>query len=177
MSFGKFKGGDDKDKENDRASSVAAALSPSSASGRSEAFLGKGCKVVGSLHFAGPAEVDGSVEGELIGQDRLIIGESAVIKAKVQAVELIVKGTVQGDIIATRKLSLRKPARVVGNISSANLSIEEGVLFEGKCLMTAPTQSANSVTANSATVGSAATAGTAAGASFDDKRLSVAASK
>ena len=100
-----------------------------------EAFLGKGSKVVGALNFTGPVELDGYVEGEIAAQDRLTIGEAAVIHAKVTGGEVVVKGTVNGDIFASKRLSLKRPARVVGNISTANLSIEEGVIFEGKSSM------------------------------------------
>ncbi len=100
-----------------------------------EAFLGKGAKVVGALTFTGPVELDGYVEGEINAQERLTIGESAVINAKVTGSEILIKGTVTGDIFASRRLALKKPARVVGNITSAALSIEEGVVFEGKSAM------------------------------------------
>jgi cytoskeletal protein CcmA (bactofilin family) len=100
-----------------------------------EAFLGKGSKVVGSLTFTGPVELDGYVEGEVLAQDRLTVGESAVVHAKITGAEVVVKGTVNGDIYASRRLALKKPARVVGNISTTCLSIEEGVTFEGKSSM------------------------------------------
>jgi|GEM_PF-720266 len=100
-----------------------------------EAFLGKGSKVTGSLNFSGPADLDGTVEGEITARERLTIGESAVINAKISGAEIIVKGTVNGDIVASKRLSLKKPARVTGNLTATNLSIEEGVIFEGKCAM------------------------------------------
>lgn len=100
-----------------------------------EAFLGQGSKITGNISFSGPAELNGQVEGELKSTDRLVIGESAIVNAKVEGVEVVVKGTVNGDISASQKLSLKKPARVTGNISSSNLSIEEGVIFEGRCSM------------------------------------------
>lgn len=100
-----------------------------------EAFLGKGSRVVGNVQFTGPAEIDGYIEGEVNAKAKLEIGESAVIKAKVHGCEVVVRGTVTGDITASEKLLLMKPAKVVGNITSANLSIEEGVVFEGSCIM------------------------------------------
>lgn len=108
-----------------------------------DAFLGKGTKVVGTLHFSGPVEIDGEVEGEIHGKDKVSIGESAVLRARVFGADVIIRGTVQGEIIATKSLSLKKPAKIVGNIASPVLSIEEGVLFEGKCSMPvqAPAQS------------------------------------
>ena len=103
--------------------------------GRPEAFLGKGCKIVGTLTFSGPVEIEGCVEGEIIAQDRLTIGESAVVKGKISGSEVVIKGEVHGDIAATKRLSLRRPARILGNLSCALLSIDEGVSFEGKCQM------------------------------------------
>lgn len=109
---------------------------------RVEAFLGRGTKVVGTLTFSGPAEVDGHVEGEIIAQDRLTIGESAVINGKLTGGDVVVKGNVTGDVTANRRLSLRRPAQVVGNLSAPVLSIEEGVIFEGKCVMPGAAQTA-----------------------------------
>jgi cytoskeletal protein CcmA (bactofilin family) len=91
--------------------------------------------VVGTLRFEGASEIGGSVEGEIFAEGRLVIGETAKVKARVQGVEVVVRGTVEGDIIATKKLALLRPARVAGNIASASLSIEEGVVFEGGCEM------------------------------------------
>ena len=132
MSFGKFK--DDDDKKNVAAAPVSGAAVGSGAQ-KSEAFLGKGTKVIGSLTFNGPVELDGHVEGEVHAKDSLTIGESAVVNAKVHGSEIVVKGNVTGDIIATKRLSIKRPAKVTGNIASPTLSIEDGVHFEGRCSM------------------------------------------
>lgn len=109
-----------------------------------EAFLGKGSKVVGTLNFTGPVELDGYIEGEINAQEQLTIGESATINAKIKGGEVIVKGTVNGDISASKRLILKKPAKVIGNITSGCVSIEEGVIFEGNCSMKGATQSSSS---------------------------------
>lgn len=131
MSFGKFKD------ETDRAPSTSISSSGHAAmgSGRNEAFLGKGTKVVGTLSFNGPVELDGTVEGEIQSKESLTIGESATIHAKIHGADITIKGTVTGDIVATKRLSIKRPARVTGNISSPTLSIEDGVQFEGRCSM------------------------------------------
>jgi len=116
--------------------------------GKNIAFLGQGSKVVGTLTFSGPVEIDGYVEGEL-NADKLIVGEAAVINAKINGAEITVKGNVTGDITATKRLTLQKPAKVVGNITSNNLSIEEGVIFEGQCSMASSSQKSGSNRINS----------------------------
>ena len=104
-------------------------------SGQGEALLGAGSKVIGTLTFTGPVQLDGEIEGEVICRDKLVVGQSAMVKAKISGTEVLVMGTVHGDIVAAKSLSLRKPARVLGNISTEQLSIEEGVVFEGHCSM------------------------------------------
>jgi cytoskeletal protein CcmA (bactofilin family) len=131
MSF--IRGGDSKDKPT--ADFSAAPILSNTSSTRKDAFLGKGVKVVGSLSFAGPAEIEGYIEGEIEAQDRLVIGESAVINAKITGTEIVIRGTVTGDITAKNRLYLQKPAKVVGNVKCGSLGIEEGVAFEGRCTM------------------------------------------
>jgi len=113
----------------------ASASMQSGGTGQLDAFLGKGCKVVGTLHFTGPVELNGHVEGEVNAQERLTIGEGAVINARVSGAEIVIRGTVNGDVNCTKRLVLCKPARIVGNITTTSISIEEGVVFEGKCSM------------------------------------------
>ncbi len=140
MSFGKSK--EDKEVVPVVSASASAGTNAALLAGQSsltnskpEAFIGKGSKIVGTLTFSGPVEIEGTIEGEIIAQDRLVIGEAAVIKGKISGSEVIVKGDVQGDIIASKRLSLRRPSKIVGNVSAGVLSMEEGVSFEGKCSM------------------------------------------
>jgi cytoskeletal protein CcmA (bactofilin family) len=124
-------------KENDKTTAQQSSLHSvaSNSNGKPDVFLGKGTKVVGTLIFSGTTEIDCQIEGEINSKENLIISESAVVNGKIVGGEVTVRGTVNGDIVASKRLSLRRPARVIGNISAANLSIEEGVTFEGKCAM------------------------------------------
>jgi cytoskeletal protein CcmA (bactofilin family) len=115
---------------------VAAPSIAATTAGRADAFLGQGSRVTGTLSFTGPVEIDGHVEGEINSKETLTIGKSAIVNARISGAEILVHGTVTGDIIASRRLVLKKPARVTGNIAAPSLSVEEGVLFEGKCAMT-----------------------------------------
>jgi cytoskeletal protein CcmA (bactofilin family) len=103
----------------------------------SSAFLGKGSRVSGKLAFEGTVRIEGHVEGEITAQDTLTIGESAVINAQITGASVIVHGKVTGDITARRRLEIRAPGKVFGNISAPSLVINEGVIFEGHCTMSA----------------------------------------
>ena len=131
MSFVKAIESKDKPKVETQSNPVSTAVGAP----KMEAFLGKGSKVVGTLHFTGPVQIDGQIEGEVHSQERLVVGETAVINGKIIGAEVLIMGTVNGDITASKRLCLQRPAKVVGNLECLTLSIEEGVLFEGKCTM------------------------------------------
>jgi cytoskeletal protein CcmA (bactofilin family) len=57
------------------------------------------------------------------------------VKAKITGSTVIVLGQVTGDITARNRLELRAPSRVVGNINTPSLVIQEGATFEGQCAM------------------------------------------
>jgi cytoskeletal protein CcmA (bactofilin family) len=101
----------------------------------SSAFLGKGSRIAGKLVFEGPARIEGTVEGEITAQDMLTIGESAVVNAQITGNAVIIHGRVTGDVTARKRLEIRAPGRLVGNIVTPNLVIHEGVVFEGQCTM------------------------------------------
>ncbi len=103
--------------------------------GATSAFLGKGSRVTGKLAFEGTVRIEGHVEGEISAQDTLIIGESAVVNAQINGVAVIVHGRVTGDVNARKRLEIRAPGKLFGNISTPSLVIHEGVIFEGQCNM------------------------------------------
>lgn len=105
------------------------------ASGEVNAYLGKGSKVAGKLAFEGTVRVDGQVEGEVAAQDTLIVGESAVVNAQISGSTIIIKGKVTGDITARKRVEIRAPGKLFGNVTTPSLIIQEGVIFEGHCSM------------------------------------------
>jgi len=100
-----------------------------------QAHLGQGSRIEGKLSFEGSGRIDGQVEGEITAKDTVIVGDSAVIAAQIQANTIIVHGRVQGDITARKRVELRAPARLTGNLVTPSLVIHEGVVFEGHCKM------------------------------------------
>jgi cytoskeletal protein CcmA (bactofilin family) len=100
-----------------------------------QAYLGKGSRVRGKLNFDGTVRVDGQVEGEISAQDTLIVGERAVVTAQISGNTIVIKGKVTGDINARKRVEVRAPGRLYGNIVTPSLVIHEGVIFEGHCSM------------------------------------------
>jgi cytoskeletal protein CcmA (bactofilin family) len=103
--------------------------------GEIHAYLGKGSRVSGKLNFEGTVRVDGQVEGEISAQDTLIVGERAVVTAQISGNMVVIRGKVTGDINARKRVEIRAPGKLFGNIVTPSLVIHEGVIFEGHCSM------------------------------------------
>lgn len=99
------------------------------------AFLGQGCEYEGKLTFEGTVRVDGRFTGEIFSNDVLIIGQGAEVHAEIDVSVVIVSGNVVGNVTARNRVELHAPARLIGNIVSPVLTVEEGVFFEGNCRM------------------------------------------
>ncbi len=100
-----------------------------------QAHLGPGSRIEGKLFFEGSVRIDGEVNGEINAKEAVIIGEGAVISAQIQANSVVVQGRVQGDLTARKRVELRAPARLIGNLNTPSVVINEGVIFEGHCTM------------------------------------------
>jgi len=106
--------------------------------GEIRAFLGEGTQFKGVLSFAGAVRVDGHLEGEIVGDEVLIIGEPGQVKAEIEVGTVVVSGLVQGTITAKQRVELLRPSRVTGTIRTPCLVVAEGAMFNGNCEMTGP---------------------------------------
>ncbi len=99
------------------------------------AFLGKGTSFKGIVTYNGTIRVDGNVEGEIITQGTLVVGEDASIDAEINVGTIICSGKINGNIIAKNKIHLMHPAIMNGSIKTPTLIIDDGVRFNGNCEM------------------------------------------
>ncbi len=99
------------------------------------AFVGEGVEFKGVINYQGTVRIDGQLEGEIHTDGILIVGQSAVIDAKVEAGTIVCQGRIVGDIVAREKIQLMSPAVLNGSVKTPSLSMEEGVLFNGTCEM------------------------------------------
>jgi len=99
------------------------------------AFLGKGTEFKGLITYNGTIRIDGHVEGEIVTEGTLVVGEGAVIHAEISAGTVINGGKITGNVTAMEKIQLLPTAVVDGSIKTPVLIIEEGVRFNGNCQM------------------------------------------
>lgn len=103
--------------------------------GEIKAFLGEGTVFKGVLSFQGTVRVDGRLEGEVLGDDLLIVGEAGVVQAKVQVGSLVSNGRIEGDVRAKKRVELLASSTIVGRISAPCLVVMEGATLNGTCDM------------------------------------------
>jgi len=99
------------------------------------AYLGAGTKITGKLHFDGQATIDGEVDGEIVSQAHVTVGQQATVKGKVSAQSILVQGKVMADVVAEKKLEIQPPGSVVGDVTTLSLVIGDGAILEGHISM------------------------------------------
>lgn len=100
------------------------------------ALLGRGTSFEGKLHFEGRVRIDGVFKGEIQSDDTLIVGEGAEVHADIDVATVIVRGgVVHGNIRAAVAIEIHAPGKVVGNLHSPSVFINQGVEFQGSCRM------------------------------------------
>ena len=96
------------------------------------ATIGKAVKIVGQIYSKEELYVDGDLEGTLEAlEHKLTIGPNGTVHASVKAREVVVLGTIQGNVEAAEKIEIRKDAKLVGDIRTARIIIEDGAYFKG----------------------------------------------
>jgi cytoskeletal protein CcmA (bactofilin family) len=99
------------------------------------AFVGEEVAFKGTIRYQGTVRVDGRLEGEIYTDGNLIIGQKAVITAKIEAGTVTCQGRISGEILAKKRVKLLNPAVFDGTITTPLLSMDEGVMFNGSCNM------------------------------------------
>jgi cytoskeletal protein CcmA (bactofilin family) len=119
---------------------MAATAARQQALGEITTLLGRGASFEGKLTFEGTVRIDGRFKGEVFSDDVLVIGEGAIVEAEIDIGEVIVQGTVIGNIKAKRSIEIHAPGRVKGDLHTPSLQIDKGVIFEGRSFMETATK-------------------------------------
>ena len=104
------------------------------------AFVGENVEFKGTINYKGTVRIDGRLTGEIHTEGTLIVGQSASVEAKVVAGIVVCQGKLVGDIVARENIQLMSPAVLDGSVKTPSLSMEEGVLFNGTCVMSSKSE-------------------------------------
>jgi cytoskeletal protein CcmA (bactofilin family) len=108
-------------------------------------IIGKAMVIRGQIKSREDLHVDGQVDGSLdVSNCRLTVGTSGRVGAGATAREVDVLGSVNGDVEASKKITIRKGGRLVGDLRTPGIVIEDGAYFKGKIEIVNTEESASS---------------------------------
>ncbi|MBN2288428.1 MAG: polymer-forming cytoskeletal protein [Candidatus Glassbacteria bacterium] len=103
--------------------------------------LGESTRLNGKLVFSGTMRIDGNIKGEIAAKQEkgihntLIVGEKAWINGDVRVDTVINSGRINGNVYAATRIAIHEPGQLIGDVQTSELTVEEGVVFNGKCNM------------------------------------------
>ena len=96
-------------------------------------FIGERSYFTGTFNINGSLRIDGRFEGKYLQAEQLYIGPGGKIRTNINAVSVIIEGLVIGNINASNRVLLMPTARILGDIKTPELIIQNGVILEGRC--------------------------------------------
>jgi len=91
--------------------------------------------ITGTITFKSSLMIKGSLDGEIVSEGLLIVSPTAKVKAKITTKNLISHGEIQGDVTASEQVVLKGTAVQTGNITTPDIIVESGSIFNGSCIM------------------------------------------
>ena len=116
--------------------------------GELNGFLDAGSHIEGDLNFEDTFRIDGRVTGRIRSKGDLVVGEGGVVDGEISVGRLLVSGTVKGRVQATERVEVAAGGRILAEIQTRSLVIEDGALFDGQCAMGAAESAASAVGAS-----------------------------
>ena len=99
---------------------------------RGPAIIGKSVMIKGQIFSREDLTIDGEIDGSVeLHEHRLTVGPNGKLQAGVKAREVVVLGTIHGNVEASDKIDIRKDAKLVGDIKTTRIVIEDGAYFKG----------------------------------------------
>jgi cytoskeletal protein CcmA (bactofilin family) len=111
----------------------ADAMSPLDAPADHETgWLGSNLQVKGEITGTEDLLIDGEVEGLIhLDERKLTVGATAKVTADITARDVVVYGTVKGNVRAKGRIEIKKDGAIIGNLTTAQIMIEDGADFKG----------------------------------------------
>lgn len=97
--------------------------------------LVEGTKIIGDIFSESNLRIDGEVQGNVSTAAKVVIGENGMIQGNLTCQEADVEGNLNGNLFIDGLLILREKSKIVGDIQTNKLHVEEGAVFVGSCKM------------------------------------------
>ncbi len=108
-------------------------------------LIGSGTQITGDINSTGDVRIDGTLNGNIMLQGRLVIGHNGKIEGNVTCQNAEVSGEIKGKLNVGETLVLKNTSKILGDIITGKMVIESGALFTGTCNMGAIVKNINNV--------------------------------
>lgn len=109
--------------------------SSSDSRGDLNGFLDAGSHITGNLHFEDTFRIEGKLTGGVDSDGELVVGERGDVEGEIKARLVFVSGTVRGTLHATERVEITSTGKVLADLYTPALKLEEGAILEGRCFM------------------------------------------
>lgn len=103
--------------------------------GEVNGFLDAGSHMKGELHFEDTFRIEGKFTGTVVSKGQLIVGHKGEIDGEVRVDRVYISGTVRGALHVGERVEITSTGRVLADLFTPSLTIEDGAFFEGRCSM------------------------------------------
>jgi cytoskeletal protein CcmA (bactofilin family) len=97
--------------------------------------IGKDTSFKGTIRGKGLIRIDGDMDGDIITQGDVVIGESGRVGAELKARNVAVAGRFEGSLESEGKLEIRSTGIVIGSVKTNGLLVDDGAIFSGEVEM------------------------------------------
>lgn len=108
-----------------------------------DSLIGENIKIVGKLEGKGSLRIDGTVEGDIIYEGNIVIGNGGKVIGNIKANDISLSGTVNGNIVSNSKVVILESGTLIGDLEVPTVVIHENAKFEGHCKMSSKAKDDN----------------------------------
>lgn len=97
-----------------------------------QATIGRSVVIKGEISGSEPLYIDGRIDGSInVTDNRVTIGRNGSVQANITAKEVVIMGTVKGNIECSDRLDIRADGSLTGDVSTPRISVEDGAVLKG----------------------------------------------
>jgi len=101
-------------------------------------IIGEGTRFKGEFDLNGLLRIDGDFSGVIRTKGKVLVGQNGRAECTLHAGTVVIGGVVRGEVFSTEKVIILSTGLMLGNVTTPRLIVEEGVILNGSCTITAP---------------------------------------
>ena len=100
-----------------------------------DTIVGANTTIEGNIESQGTIRIEGRVKGDITVNGDIFVGVNALIKGNLNANNIHLAGTIEGNVLSTGVFKMLSTAKMFGDVKVKSFVADEGGLFQGKCIM------------------------------------------